>query len=136
MALMKGKASGLTIDGDVITNANNTQLEFTMDTEDVTVYGQNSHRFSGLLAGGTATISGFADDTAATGNRAVLRPLVASGAVVEMVWQPKGTGASFPQDTVDVIVTKYTETSAVAEHIKFAIDVQFSGDVDATPQSA
>lgn len=136
MPVMKGKGSFASIDGDAISMINNSQLEFTMDTEDITVYGNNAHVFGGTLAGGTGTISGFADDTAATGNRAILKPLVKSGATVPLIWQPKGTGSGLPQDEVDVIVTKYTETSPVGGHIQFAIDLQFSGEVDDTPQAA
>lgn len=133
---MHGKRTVVTIDGAALTNATDMQLEFTMDTEDVTVYGKDAHVFAGGLAGGTATVSGFADDTAATGNRAILKPLVKSGEVVPFIVQPKGAGAGLPQDAVDVIVTKFTETLPVAGHIKFAIDLQFSDDVDSTAQAA
>ncbi len=133
---MHGKKTVVKLDGAVITNANNTQLEFTMDTEDITPYGKDAHVFAGGLAGGTATVSGFADDQAATGNRAILKPLVKSGEVVPFIVQPKGAGSGLPQDTVDVIVTKYTETMPVAEYIKFAIDLQFTDDVDSTAQAS
>lgn len=136
MPLMHGKKTVVKIDDAAITNANQTQLEFTMDTEDVTVYGKDAHVFAGGLAGGSGTISGFADDTAATGNAAVLKPLVKSGETVELIVQPKGAGSGFPQDKVDVVVTKYTQTSPVAGYVQFAIDVQFSDDVDSAAQPA
>jgi hypothetical protein len=64
----------------------------------------------------------------------VLRPLV--GTVVELVHQPEGAGAGKPQDVVDVLVTKYTQTHPVADMVTWAVDLQFSDDVNSTAQPA
>lgn len=134
MSLTHGKNTVVKIDGDDLTAySNNSQLEMTADSHNVTVYGKNAHVFTGGLKNGTATISGFYDSTALIGPRAVLKPLV--GTVVPLVHQPEGAGTGKPQDTVDVLVTKYTQTHPVADMITWAVDLQFSDDVDSTPQA-
>jgi hypothetical protein len=130
-----GRHTVVTLDGEALTQyANNSQLEITSDSHNVTTYGKNAHVFSGGLLGGTATISGVYDNTAMTGPRAVLRPLV--GTVVQLVHQPEGVGSGKPQDVVDVLVTKYTQTHPVADMVTWAVDLQFSDDVDSTAQAA
>lgn len=135
MTWLHGRHTVVTLDGDDLTDySNNSQLEFTADSHDVTTYGKNSHVFSGGLKGGTATISGVYDTTAGTGPRAVIQPLV--GTVVSLVHQPEGAGSGLPQDVVDVLVTKYTQTHPVADMVTWAVDLQFSDDVDSTAQAA
>lgn len=135
MPLSHGKNTVVTLNGDDLTDfANNSQLEITADSTDVTVYGRNSHVFAGGLKNGTATISGFYDTTAGAGPRAVILPLV--GTVVELIHQPEGVGASKPQDKVNALVTKYTQTHPVADYVTWAVDLQFSDDVDSTEQPA
>lgn len=135
MAKLHGRHTVVTLGGDSLTAfSNNSQLEITSDSHDTTTYGNDSHIFSGGLLNGTCTISGFYDTTAATGPRAVIQPLI--GTVVELVHQPEGAGATKPQDVVDVLVTKYTQTHPVADMVTWSVDLQFSGDVDSTAQSA
>jgi hypothetical protein len=135
MAKLHGKNTVVTLDGDSLTAfSNNSQLEITSDSHDVTTYGNDSHVFSGGLKNGTATISGFYDTTALTGPRAVILPLI--GTVVPLIHQPEGAGSGLPQDSVDVLVTKYTQTHPVADMVTWAVDLQFSGDVDSTAQPA
>lgn len=135
MALQHGKNTVVTLDGDSLTAySNNSQLEFTADSHDVTTYGKNAHVFAGGLKNGTATISGFYDTTAMTGPRAVIKPLV--GTVVELIHQPEGAGSGKPQDKVDVLVTKYSQTHPVADMVTWTVDLQFSDDVDSAAQPA
>ena len=133
--LIHGKKTVVKVDGDDLTAySDNSQLEFNSDSHDVTVYGKNSHVFHGGLLNGTATVSGFYDSTAMTGPRAVLLPL--RGQVVEFIHQPEGAGSGKPQDKVDVLVGKYTQTHPVADMVKWTVELQFSDDVDSTPQAA
>jgi hypothetical protein len=130
-----GKRTEVELGGVELTDySNNSQLEFTADSHDTTTYGNDSHVFNGGLLNGTATISGFYDSTAVTGPRAAVKPMV--GEVVEFVHRPEGSGAGKPQDVVQALVTKYTQTHPVAEYITWAVDLQFSGDVDSTPQAS
>ncbi len=135
MAKVHGRSTFVSLDGEDLSQyATNSQLEITGDSHDVTTYGKGAHVFSGGLMNGTATISGIYDSTALPGPRAVLRPLI--GTVVELIHRPEGTGSGKPQDKVDVLVTRYTQTPPVADMVTWAVDLQFSDDVDDTPQSA
>jgi hypothetical protein len=129
-----GKKTVVTLGGDSLTtHSNNSTLEVTSDSHDLTTYGKNAHVFGGGLLNGTSTISGFYDSTAMTGPRAIIRPLV--GTVVELIYQPEGAGSGLPQEKVDVLVTKYTQTAPVAEYVTWSVDLQFSDDADYTPQA-
>lgn len=135
MAFVHGKNTFISLDGDNLSAFTTTsQLEQNADSHDVTTYGKNSHVFAGGLKGGTATISGVYDNTAGTGPRAVIRPLV--GSVVELIRQPEGAGSGKPQDKVDVLVQKYVETNPVADMVTWSCDLQLSDDVDSTAQPA
>lgn len=133
MAKIHGKNTVVTLASvDLTSYSNNSQLEFTSDSHDTTTYGKNSHVFSGGLLNGTATVSGFYDSTAVTGPRAAIKPLL--GTVVAFVHRPEGTGAGKPQDSVSALVTKYTQTHPVADMITWAVDLQFSDDVNSAAQ--
>ena len=133
MSRTHGKVTVVKINGvDLSQYSNNSQIEITADTTDVTTYGKNSHVFQGGLKNGKATISGFYDTTASTGPRALLLPLVGSNAT--LVHRAEGTGAGLPQDSVDVVVEKYTQTSPVADYVTWAVDLQFSDDVNSAAQ--
>src|SRR6187455_1286917 len=82
-----------------------SSFERTGDKHDVTTYGKNAHVFNGGLLSGSATMSGIYDNTASTGPRAVIEPLVST--VVQYIRRPEGTGAGRPQDRVNVIIDKY-----------------------------
>ncbi len=137
MSFVHGRRTVVTIDGDSLTAfANNSSMELTVDAHDVTTYGKAAHDFAGGLQNGTATISGVYDNTAMTGPRAILLPMIKAGLPVDLVHRPEGTGSSLPQDTVSVLVTKYNQTHPVADMVTWAVDLQFCEAVDSTPQSA
>lgn len=136
MAKVHGKVTAVSLDGhDLSVYANNAQIEITIDSHDVTTFGKNSHVFHGGLLNGTGTISGFYDSTAMSGPRAVIEPIMLAGDVVPFLYKPEGTGTGKPQDAVDVLVTKYTQTSPVADMVTWSADLQFSDDLDASAQS-
>jgi len=133
MAFIHGKNTIISLDGDDLSAFTNTsQLEKNADSHDVTTYGKNSHVFSGGLKGGAASMGGVYDNTAGTGPRAVINPLV--GTVVELIRKTEGTGAGKPLDTVDVLVLKYVETNPVADMVTWACDLQLSDDLASTVQ--
>lgn len=135
MAFVHGSGTVITLDGDSLTAfSNNTSTEKSADSHDVTTYGKTAHVFFGGLKNGTATISGIYDSTAVTGPRAIINPLV--GTVVELVVRPEGTGSGKPQDTVDVLVVKYTQTLPVADMVTWAVELTYSDAIDSTAQAA
>lgn len=119
-------------DNDLSAFTNSSSFEKNADSHDVTTYGKGAHVFTGGLLNGAQGIEGVYDSTAVTGPRAVILPLV--GTVVAFVRQPEGAGAGKPQDSFDVLVTKYTESSPVADMIKWAAELQPTDDMDHTPQ--
>jgi hypothetical protein len=128
MSKVHGKVTVVLLNGTALTvHANNHEFVRTADKHDVTTFGNDSHKYNGGLGDGTSTISGFYDNTAGTGPRFVIEPLI--GTVVPLVRRPEGTGTGKPQDTVDVLVESYTETSPVADMVTWSCDLQMSGDV-------
>lgn len=132
MAKIHGKGLVVLLDAvDLSTFSNSVEFNRTADSHDVTTFGNNSHRKQGGLLDGTATISGFYDD-GATGPRATIEPLI--GTVVALVHRPEGTGSGKPEDTVNVLVMSYTETTPVADMITWQCEVEFDGDVATADQ--
>lgn len=135
MALQHTKDTFISVDGDDLsTFVTTSQLEKTADSHDVTTYGKDSHVFAPGLKNGTATMSGLYDTTANTGPRGVLEPLIGAAAVT-LIRRPEGTGSGKPQDSVDVLITKYVETAPVADYATWSCDMQLSDDVTTTAQS-
>ncbi len=135
MALIHGRLTVCKLNAVALTAyTNNSTVEISADAHDVTTYGATAHAFAGGLKNGTSTLSGFYDSTAVTGPRAAIEPLV--GTLVPFIHQPEGTGSSKPQDSVSVLVTKYTQTHPVADMVTWSVELQYSGAVDSTAQSA
>lgn len=137
MAKKHGKDTHVEIDGnDISTHTNNTAFNRAGDSHDVTTYkadpADTAHIFQGGLTQGTCTISGIYDTDVTTGPRVIIEPLV--GTVVPFIYQPEGTGTGLPQDSVDVLVTAYNETSPVADMITWTAELQLTGEIDSTAQ--
>ncbi|RKF24139.1 hypothetical protein [Micromonospora globbae] len=135
MAKVHGRHTFISLGGDDLSTFTNTsEITRTADSHDVTGYGADAHEFVGGLKGGTATMGGIYDNTASTGPRAVIEPLI--GQTVELIRQTEGTGAGKPQDKATVLVTQYVETNPVADMVTWSCEMQISGTVDTTPQAA
>lgn len=119
---------------DISVYCTTSQLEKNADKHDVTTYGKDAHVYSGGLTDGGMSISGIYDNSAVAGPRAVIDPLV--GQVVEVVRRPEGAGNGKPEDTFDVLVEKYVETSPVADMVTWSVDLQPSDTIDSTPQGS
>lgn len=119
-------------DNDISAFTNSTTYNRSADSHEVTTYGKNSKVYNGGLKDGTVTIGGLYDD-GATGPRAVIQPLL--GTVVEFVFRPEGTGTGKPEDTVNVLVTAYNESSPVADQIQWTAELQMSDDVVSADQA-
>lgn len=134
MAKVHGRKTVVKLDSkDLTVYSNNSTVEIEADEHDTTVYGDDSHAFTGGLLKSAFTVSGFYDSTAMTGPRAVILPLV--GTNVTFLHQPEGTGAGLPQDSVTVHVKKYSQTHPVADMVTWTVELTGSGDVDSTAQS-
>ena len=130
-----GKYTAVLLGGiDLTAYANNSSLDFEPDNSDVTTYGKNSHVFAAGLLNGSATVSGFYDSTKVTGPRAAIRALLGVSDV-PFIHRPEGTGSGLPQDLVNCVIKKYSQTHPVADYITWSVDLQFSDDVNSTDQA-
>lgn len=133
MAFVHGKDTYVSLSAvDLSTFCDNVAFNRSADSHDVTTFGKDSHVFAGGLLNGTATITGKYDNTATTGPRAAVQPLL--GTVVELIYRPEGTGAGKPEETVDALVTAYEQTNPVADMVTFSITLQLSDDVTSSAQ--
>lgn len=134
---MSRKHSKLTV---ILIDSNNVS-EFCTDsnceqssgTEDNTTYGKNAIVKDATLLTGAFSCSGKYD-SAVTGPRAVLKPLI--GTSVTVKYRPEGTGAGLPQDSFTAVITKYTETAPVAGYRTWALETEPSDAWDSTAQSS
>lgn len=132
MTFVHGKDTFISLNAvDLSAFCNTSTLTRSADSHDVTTYGSEDHVFVGGLGNGTASIGGFYDN-GATGPRDTIEPLV--GTVVTLIRRPEGTGSGLPQDSVDVLVQNYVETSPVADIVTWTAQLQLSGAVDSTNQ--
>lgn len=133
MTFVHGKGVVVTLNASDL-SAYSTSVTFSRssDSHDVTTFGKTSKVYVGGLLDGTATLEGIYDNTAVTGPRTVIEPLI--GTVVELTYKPEGTGAGKPLDTVDVLVTSFEESAPVADMITWTAELQLSDDVATTSQ--
>lgn len=136
MAFKHGKDTVVKVDGtDLSAYTNESEITETTDTHVTSAYGVEAHTFGVGLDGGTFTMGGTYDSTAATGPRAKIKIVRAAKAAVTILRQPEGTGAGLPQDSFSAICTSYKESAPVADMIKWTSDWQITGPVTITPQS-
>lgn len=134
MTFVHGKNTVIILDGDDLSAFTRTSsLERGADKHDVTTYGKNDHVFAGGLGMNAFSMGGIYDNTASTGPRGVIEPLV--GTVVTLVRRPEGTGVGKPQDSVSVLVEKYVETNPVDDMVTWTADLQPSDAVTSTTQA-
>jgi hypothetical protein len=134
VARKHSKLTVIIIDGnDISEYCTDSNCEQSSGTEDNTTYGKNSLVFDPTLGTGAFGCSGKYD-SATTGPRAVLKPLV--GTKVPVQYRPEGTGANLPQDEFDAVITGYTETAPAAGYRTWALTTQPSDEWDSTDQSA
>lgn len=127
MAFVHGKNTYVSLNAvDLSAFSNTSTLTRKADKHDVTTYGKNDHVYQGGLGDGDFSMGGVYDNTA-TGPRDVIEPLV--GTVVELIRRVEGTGSGLPQDTVDVLVEEYVETSPVADMVTWSVKLQPSDAV-------
>jgi hypothetical protein len=134
VARKKSTLTVIIIDGnDISTHCTDSNCEESSGTEDNTTYGKNKVVKDPTLGDGAFGCSGKYD-SAATGPRAVLKPLV--GTKVNVKYRPEGTGAGLPQDSFDAVITKYTETAPVAGYRLWSLETEPSDVWDSTAQSS
>lgn len=105
----------------------------SVDSLDVTTFGNNGHRKRGGLTDGSIAIGGVYDSTAA-GPHDVLMSLVAAGVPVAFQWRPEGTGVGLAQYVGNVLVQNYVEDAKVADIIRWTAALEIDGNLTETNQ--
>lgn len=103
------------------------------DIVDKTTYGKNSHVKEGTLLDGNGSLGGIYDTSLVSGPRAVLNPLC--GQTVAYIRRPEGTGSGKAQDAVNVVVGEYVETAPLSDIVRWTCALEYSDDIDSTPQA-
>lgn len=133
MAFVHGKNTFISLNGaDLSAFTDTSDFKRGADEHDVTTYGKGAHVVAGGLLNGSASMGGTYDNTAGTGPRAVIRPLI--GTTVTLIRRPEGTGVGKPQDSVTVHVKSYVETNPVADMVKWSCEMTLSDTVTSTTQ--
>lgn len=133
MAFTHGKDTYVSLNGSNLSAyTNNTDIPREADTHDVTTYGKGSKVYKGGLKDGTVTLQGVYDTTAVTGPSAVIEPLL--GTNVQFVFRPEGTGSGKPQRAGECVVKGFTESSPVADMVKWTCELQLSDTFATTSQ--
>ncbi len=133
MTFVHGKNTFISLNAvNLSTFCNTSNLGRTSDSHDVTTYGRDEHVYTGGLKDGTSSIGGIYDNTAGTGPRPTIEPLI--GTVVTLIRRVEGTGSGKPQNSVSVLVTNYVETNPVADMITWTAELQLSGPVNNAAQ--
>jgi hypothetical protein len=125
----------LSVDGtNIAAYCGSIETSYSVNSLQTTTFSAGGHTYQGGMTDGSLSISGTYDDTA-SGPKAVIEPLMRDGQLVEAIYRPEGTGAGRPQQTFNVLVTTYSESSAVGEMIQWASEMQVSGAVTDTTQA-
>lgn len=134
MAEVHSKNTYVSLGGkDLSQYLNDSDWTRSPESHKLTTYGQNNNVYGGGLGDGSSDLAGKYDNTAVTGPRAVIEPMV--GTNQTLIYRPEGTGAGKPQRSVDVLVGEYKETHPVADYVMWTVKLQHSGDVTITTQA-
>lgn len=120
---------------DISAYTTDSQFKHAADKHEVTAYGATGHEYAdGLgLKAHHFTCSGWFDTTASTGTAAVLDGQ--EGQLLAIVRRIQGTGTGKPEQTFNAVLDDYTETSPVADIVKWSANFTVSGDVSNSTQA-
>ncbi len=110
------------------------EVSYSVNSLQTTTFSAGGHTYQGGMTDGSISLSGTYDNTA-SGPKAVVEPLMRDGQLVAGIYRPEGTGSGLPQQAFNVLVTEYSESSAVGEMIQWSASAQVSGGVTDTTQS-
>jgi hypothetical protein len=133
MSFIHGHFTVITVNAkDISQYCNNSQLTRGADSHDVTGYGKNDHVVQGGLLKGDFSCEGTYDNTASTGPRAAIQPLI--GTNTTCTRKPEGTGVGKPLETFTALVESYVETNPVADMVKWSAKFTVSDAIATTTQ--
>lgn len=122
MTARHGKNAAVTIAGTSLqTFCDSLDLSFEVDTAEADTFGATFKSEVAGLTGAKVEIAGKYDPTASTGPGAVIWAAIAGGVPVTALLYPGGTasGQTLWTITSGLLVTGYSESSAVGDVVKF-----------------
>ncbi|MEU5721573.1 hypothetical protein ABZ783_07100 [Micromonospora sp. NPDC047738] len=134
MAEVHGKKTVIKVaTKDISPYCKTSSYEGSADVHDITGYGKDAKVKAGGLIDGKFTCGGTYDNTASTGPRAALKPLL--GTTVAVIRMPEGTGTGKPQDAFSAVLSKYVETAPVDDMVSWSAEFEISDVVTTTTQA-
>lgn len=112
---------------DISPYTKTSTFEDSADVHDTSGYGVTAKTKAGGLLDGKFTCSGTYDNTASTGPRNAIFPLL--GTTAAIVRYPEGSTTGKPMDSFSAVVSKYTETNPVDDMVTWAAEFEISGPV-------
>jgi len=135
MAFVAANDVYLSVDGtNISAYCSSIEVEYSVDSLKTTTFSAAGHTYQGGMTDGSMSLEGTYDNSG-SGPKAVIEPLMRDGQLVAAVYRPEGTGTGKPEQSFDVLVTSYSESSAVGEMIKWSSELQVSGGVTDTVQA-
>lgn len=131
MAFVHGKTAVFKIDNsagslqDISAYCDSIDFPMTMDTAEVTTFGDSSKEYLAGLKDATISISGSWDATA----DAILAALTTAGT---FEYGPAGSTAGLVKYTGEAICTGYTVNAPVGDKVSFSAEFQVTGAVTRT----
>ncbi|MEU5938640.1 hypothetical protein ABZ807_05530 [Micromonospora sp. NPDC047548] len=134
MAYVHGKDTVITVaTKDISPHCKTSTYEGSADVHETTGYGKAAKTKQGGLLDGKFSMGGTYDNTASTGPRNALKPLL--GTTVAVVRKPEGTGTGKPQDAFSGVLSKYVETNPVDDMVTWSAEIEISDVVTTTTQA-
>jgi len=131
MAFVHGKTAVFKIDNsagslqDISAYCDSVDFPMTMDTAEVTTFGDSSKEYLAGLKDATISISGSWDATA----DAILAALTTAGT---FEYGPAGSASGAVKYTGEAILTGYTVNAPVGDKVSFSAEFQVTGAVTHT----
>ena len=131
MAFVHGKTAVFKIDNsagslqDISAYCDSVDFPMTMDTAEVTTFGDSSKEYLAGLKDATISISGSWDATA----DAILAALTTAGT---FEYGPAGSASGAVKYTGEAILTGYTVNAPVGDKVSFSAEFQVTGAVTRT----
>lgn len=123
MAFVHGSNSYISVDGtDISSYTDSVDRSHTVDTAEVTAFGDADKEFIAGLKDGTFSLSGHWDATADATVAGCF-----DGAVVAVVFGPAGNTASNVRYSANCLITDYSISSGVGDRVTWSVSLQRTG---------
>lgn len=125
MAFTHGSNSYISVDGsDISAYVDNVDHGRTVDTAEVSAFGDDEKAFIAGLEDGSFSLSGHWDPSADADLAGCF-----DGAVVEVIFGPAGNAGGSVSYTANCIITDYSISAPVGDKVSWSVSLQRTGAV-------